>query len=119
MDSRAYGAQFARESAEVNLRRARVMITLVLVVRHNANTTPDTTVPTTPFPDHLPDSAVEAWLVLKEHAPVMLIGGLVLGAICSAVSYVATWGVWEIAHRMEVAKRARHIAAEKAKHAHS
>lgn len=73
-----------------------------------------TEVPTTPFPDHLPDSAVEAWMVLREHAPVMLIGGLVLGAICAAVSYVATWGIWEIGHRMEVAKRGRLIPAGKA-----
>jgi uncharacterized protein (DUF2062 family) len=77
-----------------------------------------TAVPTTPFPDHLPDSAIEAWMVLKEHAPVMLIGGLVLGAICAVVGYVASWGIWEIGHRMELAKRTRELA-EKVKPAHS
>ncbi|MBL9131545.1 MAG: DUF2062 domain-containing protein [Verrucomicrobiaceae bacterium] len=73
-----------------------------------------TAVPTTPFPDHLPESAVEAWMVLKEHAPVMLIGGIVLGAISAAVAYVATWGTWEVAHRMEVARKARALAEAKA-----
>lgn len=77
-----------------------------------------TAVPTTPFPDHLPDSAIEAWMVLKEHAPVMLIGGLVLGAIFAVVGYVASWGIWEIGHRMDLAKRARALA-EKVKPAHS
>ncbi|MBE7493938.1 MAG: DUF2062 domain-containing protein [Verrucomicrobiaceae bacterium] len=73
-----------------------------------------TTVPTTPFPDHLPESAVEAWLVLKEHAPVMLIGGLVLGAISALVAYVGTWGAWEVGHRMEVTRKARALAESKA-----
>jgi uncharacterized protein (DUF2062 family) len=71
-----------------------------------------TTVPSTPFPDHLPESMVDAWVVLKEHAPVMLIGGIVLGAICSLVSYVATWGVWEYGIRRERAKKLQEQAAE-------
>lgn len=66
-----------------------------------------TTVPTTPFPNHLPDSAVEAWMVLKEHAPVMLIGGIVLGAVFAVLGYVGAWSAWEVAHRMEVARKAR------------
>lgn len=66
-----------------------------------------TTVPTTPFPDHLPDSMVDAWLVLKEHAPVMLIGGILLGAIVSVLSYVITWSSWEVGVRMEQARKLR------------
>lgn len=66
-----------------------------------------THVPTTPFPKHLPDSMVDAWMVLKEHAPVMLVGGVILGAAMSVLGYVLTWGMWEIAARLEAAKRAQ------------
>jgi uncharacterized protein (DUF2062 family) len=65
------------------------------------------TVPTTPFPTQLPDSIVEGWMVLKEHAPVMLVGGIILGAVSALVSYIGTWGVWEITVRMEAAKKLR------------
>ncbi len=65
-----------------------------------------TTVPSTPFPTHLPDSMVEAWMVLKEHAPVMLVGGVILGALVALVSYGATWGAWEITTRLERSKKA-------------
>ena len=68
-----------------------------------------TTVPTTPFPKQLPDSVVDAWLVLKEHAPVMLVGGVIVGAISALVSYVATWGAWEITSRLEQAKKQRKL----------
>ncbi len=70
-----------------------------------------TTVPTTPFPTHLPESIVDAWVVLKEHAPVMLVGGIILGAIVALVSYIATWSVWEISTRMELAKKLRESKA--------
>lgn len=66
-----------------------------------------TAVPTTPFPDHLPDSAVEAWMVLKEHAPVMLIGGVVLGAVCAVLGYVISWAVWGWLQQRAAAKKAR------------
>ena len=66
-----------------------------------------TTVPTTPFPTQLPDSMVDAWIVLKEHAPVMLMGGIILGAAVALISYIATWGGWEIASRREIAKKLR------------
>lgn len=66
-----------------------------------------TTVPTTPFPAHLPESMVDAWIVLKEHAPVMLMGGIILGALVALASYVATWFTWEITSRMEIAKKLR------------
>jgi uncharacterized protein (DUF2062 family) len=66
-----------------------------------------TKVPTTPFPDHLPDSLVDAWVVLKEHAPVMLIGGILLGAVVSVLSYVITWSSWEIGSRIELARKLR------------
>ena len=66
-----------------------------------------TTVPTTPFPNHLPDSIVDAWMVLKEHAPVMLVGGIILGALLALVSYIATWGTWEVTSRMDMAKKLR------------
>jgi len=66
-----------------------------------------TTVPATPFPTHLPDSIVEAWVVLKEHAPVMLVGGILLGALVSLVSYIATWSTWEVTSRIDMAKKLR------------
>lgn len=66
-----------------------------------------TTVPTSPFPTHLPESMVDAWIVLKEHAPVMLVGGIILGAVVALISYIATWSCWEIGSRMETAKKMR------------
>lgn len=66
-----------------------------------------TSVPTTPFPSELPDSMVDAWVVLKEHAPVMLMGGILLGALVSLTSYILTWGGWEVTSRLEAAKRLR------------
>jgi uncharacterized protein (DUF2062 family) len=68
-----------------------------------------TTVPTTPFPTHLPDSMVDAWIVLKEHAPVVLIGGIILGAIVAPISYLTSWGCWAIGSRIEMAKKLRQI----------
>lgn len=70
-----------------------------------------TTVPTSPFPKHLPESMVDAWIVLKEHAPVMLMGGIILGAVVALVSYIATWSCWEIGSRMEMAKKLRDVKA--------
>ncbi|MCB1279451.1 DUF2062 domain-containing protein [Prosthecobacter sp.] len=70
-----------------------------------------TTVPATPFPQHLPDSMVDAWVVLKEHAPVMLMGGILIGAVAALVSYVATWGVWEVGSRIELARKLRETKA--------
>ncbi len=70
-----------------------------------------TTVPTSPFPKHLPESMVDAWIVLKEHAPVMLMGGIILGAVAALVSYIATWSCWEIGSRMEMAKKLRDVKA--------
>ncbi len=70
-----------------------------------------TTVPATPFPNHLPESMVDAWMVLKEHAPVMLVGGIILGAIGALISYIATWSIWEVTSRLEVAKRLREARA--------
>jgi hypothetical protein len=54
---------------------------------------------------------VEAWIVLKEHAPVMLVGGILLGAVVSLISYITTWGCWEIGSRMEMAKKLRGVKA--------
>jgi hypothetical protein len=70
-----------------------------------------TTVPTTPFPNHLPESMVDAWMVLKEHAPVMLVGGIILGAISALIGYIATGGIWAVTSRLEVAKRLREARA--------
>jgi uncharacterized protein (DUF2062 family) len=70
-----------------------------------------TTVPATPFPKQLPDSMVDAWVVLREHAPVMLMGGILVGAVGALISYVATWGVWEVGSRMEIAKKLRETKA--------
>lgn len=66
-----------------------------------------TTVPASSFPTELPDSMVDAWMVLREHAPVMLVGGVILGAACALAGYAMTWGVWEAASRMEAAKKQR------------
>lgn len=70
-----------------------------------------TTVPATPFPNHLPESMVDAWMVLKEHAPVMLVGGIILGAIGALISYIATWGIWEVTSRMDLARKLREARA--------
>lgn len=53
-----------------------------------------TKVPTTPFPTHLPEDVAGMWLALKEHAPVMLFGGVVLGAILAPVAYALTYLGW-------------------------
>lgn len=67
-----------------------------------------TQVPTTPFPTQIPESLVEGWMVLKEHAPVMLMGGVIFGAVSALVSYVGVWGIWEVSARMEKGKKHRH-----------
>lgn len=67
------------------------------------------TLPTTPFPTHLPDSMMDALIVLKEHAPVVLVGGVILGAAVAPLTYIATWGTWEIGSRMELAKKMREV----------
>lgn len=54
---------------------------------------------------------VEAWIVLREHAPVMLVGGILLGAVVALLSYITTWSCWEIGLRMEMAKKLRGVKA--------
>lgn len=57
-----------------------------------------TEVPSTPFPTSLPHDVAGMWLALKEHAPVMLFGGVLLGGLLAPVSYVLsffTWGALE------------------------
>lgn len=53
-----------------------------------------TEVPTTPFPTELPNDVAGMWLALKEHAPVMLFGGVVLGALLAPISYILTYFSW-------------------------
>lgn len=53
-----------------------------------------TRVPSTPFPDRFPEDMAEMWLALREHAPVMLFGGVVLGALLAPVSYILSYGIW-------------------------
>jgi uncharacterized protein (DUF2062 family) len=53
-----------------------------------------TVVPTTPFPTKLPADVAGLWLALKEHAPVMLFGGVVLGAFLAPASYVLSYLSW-------------------------
>jgi len=53
-----------------------------------------TEVPSTPFPDKFPMDVAGMWLALKEHAPVMLFGGVVLGAILAPISYVLSYVIW-------------------------
>lgn len=65
-----------------------------------------TNVPTTPFPTHLPESFVDVWIVMKEHAPVMLAGGVILGAACALVGYVITWFSWSLISRADPVKKA-------------
>lgn len=50
--------------------------------------------PSTPFPSQLPESGAELWLALKEHAPIMLFGGVILGAILAPLSYVLSFVTW-------------------------
>ena len=51
-------------------------------------------VPATPFPSHMPSDVEDTWLALREHAPVMLIGGVILGALVAPISYIATYLTW-------------------------
>jgi uncharacterized protein (DUF2062 family) len=53
-----------------------------------------TKVPTTPFPDHLPQDVAGMWLALREHAPVMLFGGVILGAALAPAAYIFTYLGW-------------------------
>ncbi|TDU68135.1 hypothetical protein EI77_03252 [Prosthecobacter fusiformis] len=53
-----------------------------------------TEVPSTPFPTKFPEHVAEMWLALREHAPVMLFGGVILGAVLVPVSYVLTYLIW-------------------------
>ncbi|HYF34370.1 MAG TPA: DUF2062 domain-containing protein [Prosthecobacter sp.] len=53
-----------------------------------------TKVPSTPFPKHLPESGADMWLALREHSPVMLFGGLILGALVTPVTYGITYLSW-------------------------
>jgi uncharacterized protein (DUF2062 family) len=53
-----------------------------------------TVVPTTPFPSKLPADVAGLWLALKEHAPVMLFGGVVLGAFLAPASYILSYLSW-------------------------
>jgi len=51
-------------------------------------------VPTTPFPDKLPEDVAGMWMALREHAPVMLFGGVVLGAVLTPISYAVSYITW-------------------------
>ncbi len=51
-------------------------------------------VPATPFPRELPHSLAESWLTLKEHAPVMLFGGLLLGGALAPLGYAVAFASW-------------------------
>jgi uncharacterized protein (DUF2062 family) len=53
-----------------------------------------TEVPSTPFPTELPHDIAGMWLALREHAPVMLFGGVVIGAISAPIAYIATYLSW-------------------------
>jgi uncharacterized protein (DUF2062 family) len=53
-----------------------------------------TEVPSTPFPTELPPDVAGMWLALKEHAPVMLFGGVILGGLLAPLSYVASYFSW-------------------------
>jgi uncharacterized protein (DUF2062 family) len=53
-----------------------------------------TKVPSTPFPTELPPDVAGMWLALKEHAPVMLFGGVILGAVLAPIAYILTYLSW-------------------------
>lgn len=56
-------------------------------------------VPSTPFPTQLPEDIPGLWLALREHAPVMLFGGIILGALAAPLSYVASYLGWNVVER--------------------
>lgn len=62
-------------------------------------------VPTTPFPTKFPDDVMEMWLAMREHAPVMLFGGLVLGAVLIPISYIITYVSWGVVERWNKFRR--------------
>lgn len=53
-----------------------------------------TEVPSTPFPTKFPHDMAGMWLALKEHTPVMLFGGVILGAVLAPVSYMLSYVIW-------------------------
>lgn len=53
-----------------------------------------TKVPSTPFPARFPDDMAEMWIALREHAPVMLFGGVLMGAVLAPLSYVVSYATW-------------------------
>ena len=38
---------------------------------------------------------------------VQIVGGILLGALVSLVSYIATWSTWEVTSRIDMAKKLR------------
>jgi uncharacterized protein (DUF2062 family) len=73
-----------------------------------------TKVPTTPFPTKFPEDIAEMWLALREHAPVMLFGGVILGAALTPISYVLTYGIWGAVDRWNKYRRQPTLPLEKA-----
>lgn len=61
-------------------------------------------VPITPFPKVLPEGVAETWLAFKEHAPVMLFGGLVVGALLAPISYVTSFVTWRMVQKWNKAR---------------
>lgn len=64
-------------------------------------------VPTTPFPTQIPEDIADLWLAMKEHLPVLLFGGLVLGSLLAPVSYVLTYLSWGEVHRRKRLRKQR------------
>lgn len=71
-------------------------------------------VPTTPFPKEIPGTLAESWLALKEHAPVMLFGGVILGAVLAPLAYMVAWFSWNSFHRWNDERKAKKSASASA-----
>lgn len=73
-----------------------------------------TKVPSTPFPTKFPNDMAEMWLALREHAPVMLFGGVLMGAVLAPLSYVLSYAVWGAIDRWNKYRKQPALPLEKA-----
>jgi uncharacterized protein len=64
-----------------------------------------TKVPSTPFPTEFPPDVAGMWLALREHAPVMLFGGVILGAVLAPIAYILTYLSWGWLHQWNHERR--------------
>jgi uncharacterized protein (DUF2062 family) len=67
-------------------------------------------VPVSAFPRELPLSFADSWQALKSHAPIMLFGGVLIGAVLIPVGYVVTYASWSVLESWSQRRRKRHEA---------